>query len=131
MLITIPENLSSRLRRLAKRQKKSIETVLTNRLFTALDDELDALPTGEQAELRALHHLSDDTLRTIAAEKMLPANQSQMASLMTKNSLGQLSEQEQIELGGLGERGDQLMLRKAEAVAILNLQQNSNAIQSY
>ena len=88
------------------------------------NDELDTLPTEEQAELHTLHYLSDDTLHTIAAEKMLPANQSQMVSLMTKNSLGQLSEQEQVELGSLVEHGDQLMLRKAEAAAILNHRHN-------
>lgn len=119
MQITIPENLSSRLRRLAARQKQPVESIVAERLFTALDDELDHLPTDEQAELRALHHLSDDALRAIAAEQMSPVNQAQMAGLMERNSKGELNQEEQEKLAELVERGDQLMLRKAEAAAIL------------
>lgn len=119
MRITIPENLSSRLRRLAARQKQPVESIVAERLFTALDDELDRLPTDEQAELRALHHLSDDALRAIAAEQMSPVNQAEMARLMERNSKGELNREEQETLAELVERGDQLMLRKAEAAAIL------------
>lgn len=119
MRITIPENLSSRLRRLAARQKQPVESIVAERLFTALDDELDRLPTDEQAELRALHHLSDDALRAIAAEQMSPVNQAEMARLMERNSKGKLNREEQETLAELVERGDQLMLRKAEAAAIL------------
>ena len=119
MQITIPENLSTRLRQLAARRRQPVETIIEDRLFTALDDELDNLPTGEQAELRALHHLSDDALRAIAAEQMTSVNQAQMGQLMAKNSKGELSTEEQETLTALVERGDQLMLRKAEAAAIL------------
>ena len=119
MQITIPENLLTRLSQLAERQQQSVETILADRLFTALDDELDTLPTAEQAELRALHHLSDDALRFIAAEQMTPENQSQLTQLMERNSKGKLSQAEQETLIALVERGDQLMLRKAETVAIL------------
>lgn len=60
-------------------------------LFTALDDELENLPTGEQAELRALHHLSDDApLRFIAAEQMMmPENQALLTQLeeLLQNSI--------------------------------------------
>lgn len=119
MQITIPEKLSSRLRQLAARRRQSVESIVTDRLFTSLDDELDELPTDEQAELRALHHLSTDALRAIAAEQMSPTNQAQMAQLMTRNSIGELNEDEIALLSEMIERGDQLMLRKAEAAAIL------------
>lgn len=119
MQITIPKNLSERLRQLAARRRQPVETIIADRLFTALDDELDNLPTDEQAELRALHHLSDDALRAIAAEQMTPVNQALMARLMTRNSQGELSREEKETLAALVERGDRLMLRKAEAAAIL------------
>lgn len=119
MQIIIPENLSARLRQLAARRQQSVETIVTDRLFTALDEELDRLPTGEQAELRALHHLSDDALRAIASEQMTSVNQARMGQLMDRNSKGALSQKEQEMLIALVERGDQLMLRKAEAAAIL------------
>lgn len=119
MQITIPENLSTRLRQLAARRRQPVESIIEDRLFTSLDDELDNLPTDEQAELRALHHLSDDALRAIAAEQMTSVNQAQMEQLMTRNSKGGLSREEQKMLAALVERGDKLMLRKAEAAAIL------------
>ncbi|MEL6321628.1 MAG: hypothetical protein AAFQ57_13430 [Cyanobacteria bacterium J06626_14] len=100
MQITLPEDLVIRLSQLAAHQQQSVESILADRLFTALDDELDQLPTVEQAELRALHHLSDDVLWFIASE-------------------GALSQPEQETLAALVERGDQLMLRKAETAAIL------------
>ena len=119
MEITIPEDLSARLSQLADRQQQSVETILSDRLFTALDEELDNLPTAEQAELRALHHLSDDALRFIAAEQMTPENQTLLSQLMVRNSEGALSQTEQATLAALVERGDRLMLRKAETTAIL------------
>lgn len=119
MQITIPENLSTRLRQLAAQRQQPVETIIADRLFTALDGELDNLPTDEQAELRALHHLSVDALRAIAAEQMMPVNQEMMAQLMTRSSKGELKQEEQEKLAALVERGDRLMLRKAEAAAIL------------
>lgn len=119
MQIQIPEKLSSRLRQLAARRREPVEKIVEDRLFTALDDELDKLPTDEQAELRALHHLSDDALRAIAAEQMSSENQALMAKLMDGQSKGTLSNAEQTTLTALVERGERLMLRKAEAAAIL------------
>jgi hypothetical protein len=119
MQITIPENLSARLRQLAARRRQPVETILEDRLFTSLDDELDNVPTNEQAELRALHHLSNDALRVIAAEQMTAVNQALMGQLMARNSQGKLNQEEQEMLTALVDRGDQLMLRKAEAAAIL------------
>ena len=119
MQITIPEALMARLGQLATKRQQSVEAILSDRLFTALDDELDNLPTGEQAELRALHYLSDDALRFIAAEQMTPENQALLTQLMVRNSEGSLNQEERETLAALVERGDQLMLRKAETAAIL------------
>lgn len=85
-----------------------------------LDDDLTQLPLAEQAELQALCRLSTDALRTIAAEQMANSAKEQMAQLMDKNSLGTLSATEQQELTRLVEQGDQLMLRKAEALKLLH-----------
>jgi hypothetical protein len=119
MQIQIPENLSTRLQQLAARRRQPVEKIVADRLFTALDDELDSLPSAEEAELRALHHLSDDALRVIAAEQMSADNQALLARLMERNSQGILTQEEQETLAALVVRGDQLMLRKAEAAAIL------------
>lgn len=119
MEITIPENISSRLRKLAARRRLSVEELVTDRLFTSLDEELDLLSSDEQAELRALHHLSNDALRVIASEQMSENNQDRLNELMERHSFGQLLAEELPMLESLVERGDRLMLRKAEAAAIL------------
>jgi hypothetical protein len=119
MQITIPEHISTRLYQLAARRRQPVESIVADRLFTALDDELDKLPSNEQAELRALHHLSNDALRAIAAEQMTSVNQALMAQLMERNSKGELNHDEEEKLAALVDRGDQLLLRKAEAAAIL------------
>lgn len=119
MQITLPESLLTRLNQLAARHQQSVESILADRLFTALDDELDQLSTVEQAELRALHHLSDDVLRFIVAEQMRSEDQALLNQLMERNSEGTLTQQEWETLAALVERGDQLMLRKAETAAIL------------
>lgn len=113
------ESLLTHLSQLAARRQQSVETILSDRLFTALDDELDDSPTGEQAELRALHHLSDDALRYIAAEQMTPKNQVLLTQLMARNSEGSLDQAQRETQVALVERGDLTNLRKAETVVIL------------
>ena len=105
MQITISESLSTRLRQLAARRQQPVESIVADWLFTALDDELDKLLTGEQAELRALHYLSNDALRAIAAEQMSSVNQAQLAQLMERHSQGDLDQAEQKTLAALVERG--------------------------
>jgi hypothetical protein len=73
----------------------------------------------ERAELEALPFLSDDALRTIAAEQMPSAIQERMAWLMDQNTQGRLSQLEQQELSAYVERGNRLLLRKAKAASLL------------
>lgn len=119
MEITIPENLLVRLRQLASRRQEPVATIVVERLSAALDEELDNLSIGEQAELRALRYLSDDALLAIASEQMSTANQKHLTQLMERNSQGRLDANEQKMLAYLVEKGDQLLLRKAEAAASL------------
>ena len=119
MQVTLPENLFRRLTELALRQQQSVENLLVERLSSILDDELSQLPTTEQAELQALHYLSDEVLLLIAAEQMQSKDQVLLTELMERNSAGILSPQDRDTLTSLVEQGDKLMLRKAEAAAIL------------
>lgn len=119
MMVNIPEDVYSRLHEIAAATNQSLETVLVNRLKTTFSEPLPTLPPDEQAELDALRHLSDDALWTIAAEQMPDPAQTRAHELMDKNSLGQITSEEYQELEALVERGNRLMLRKAEASAIL------------
>ncbi len=119
MMVNIPEDVYTRLREIAAATNQSLEAVLVNRLKTTFSEPLPTLPPDEQAELDALRHLSDDALWTIAAEQMPDVTQSRAYELMDKNSLGQITPEEYQELETLVERGNRLMLRKAEASVIL------------
>ena len=117
MTVNIPDDVYERLRKLAETTDPPIESVLINQLKTSLP--LSDLSLDEAGELVALRHLSDDALHQIAREQLPDTVQSRMQDLMDQNSLGDISPSDYAELEALGERANRLMLRKAEADAIL------------
>jgi hypothetical protein len=110
--ITIPDNLRQELERLAKANSKSLETIVLERLQYTLPDDI-------QSELDALQYLSDDALWTIAREQMPQDSQIRSDELMTRNNFGTITDEEYAELEQYIDRGDRLMLRKAEAAVLL------------
>ncbi len=117
--ITIPDALYAKAQRVAQQTSQQIDDVIRTRLEGALDEPLFALPAAEKAELVAMQYLSDDTLWTIARDQMPQPIQERMTVLMTKNTRGTISEVEYAELAALVDRGNQLMLRKAQAMKYL------------
>lgn len=117
-MLTVPEDIVDRAREIAEVTAQDVDEVLLEHLKT-LSTPLPTLPPDEQAELDALKALSDDTLWTIAREQMPDDVQARMQVLMDRNSLGQISDDEYRELETLVERGNRLMVRKAEAAGIL------------
>lgn len=120
MQINIPEDIYHRLHQVAMKHQQPVEEIVIQRLQNVLDEELARLPSDEQAELRALDYLSDDALFCLAAEQISFKAQERLNDLMTKNSRGQITQEEHQELAAYVERSDRLMLRKAEAFAILH-----------
>lgn len=110
--ITLPDNLRQELEHLAAANSKSLETVVLERLQYTLPDDI-------QSELNALQYLSDDALWTIAREQMPQDSQIRADELMRRNNFGTISSEEYAELEQYVERGDRLMLRKAEAAVLL------------
>ena len=119
IILNLPEDISVRAHQIADTTSQPVEQVLLNHL-KSLSAPLPALPLDEQAELDALQHLSDDALWTIAAEQMPDSAQSRMQNLMDRNSRGPITDEEYHELEALVERGNRLMVRKAEAAVLLN-----------
>jgi hypothetical protein len=118
IILKVPEDISARARQIAAAIAQPVEQLLLDHLKT-LAAPLPALPPDTQAELDALHHLSDDALWTIASAQMLEDAQARAHALLDKNSRGAITDDEHAELEQLAERGDRLMLRKAEAATIL------------
>ncbi len=117
LILSVPEDVVAAAREIAEATAQPVETVLLNQLRNTLP--VPVLPPDEEAELAALRHLSDDALWTIAHEQLLDSVQARMQALMDKNSLGSIMANEYEELERLVERGQQLMIRKSEAAAIL------------
>jgi hypothetical protein len=82
-------------------------------------DDLTNLPADEQAELATLQHLSDDALWKVAADQMPAISQARLSSLLALNKRKILTDTENRELDALLALGDRIMLRKAEAAALL------------
>jgi hypothetical protein len=114
IILQVPEDISARARQIASAIAQPVEQLLLDHLKT-LAAPLPVLPPETQAELDALHHLSDDALWTIASAQMPEDVQARAHALLDKNSRGAITDDEHAELEQLVERGDRLMLRKAEA----------------
>ena len=117
--LAVPESVYNRARQLAETSSEPIERVLVRQLEVALSDPLPLLPPDEQRELDALQNFSDEALWTIAREQMPSDKQSRMQTLMDANTRGTISENEYQELSQLVESGQRVMLRKAQAAALL------------
>lgn len=115
--LTVPNDVFRRARKLAEQTQQSVDRIMIEHLRTL--PPLPPLSDDEEAELEALVHLSNDALWTIAREQMDIENQTHLQSLMDKNSLGTIVDEEEGELRELVERGERLMLRKSAAAALL------------
>jgi hypothetical protein len=118
IILEVPEDISVRAREIAETVAQPVEQLLLDHLKT-LAPPLPVVPPDTQVELAALQHLSDDALWTIAREQMPEDVQARAHALMDKNSGNVMTDEEHAELEKLVERGDRLMLRKAEAAALL------------
>lgn len=116
--LTLPEDISARVRQIAETTSRPVEQIVLDHL-KSLSIQLPPLTPDVQAELDALHHLSDDALWTIAREQVPEEAQARAHTLMDKNSLGTITDAEAVELEKLAQRADRVMLRKAEAATIL------------
>lgn len=116
--LTLPEDISARVRQIAETTSRPVEQIVLDHL-KSLSIQLPPLAANVQAELDALHHLSDDALWTIAREQVPEEAQARAHTLMDKNSLGTITDAEAAELEKLVQRADRVMLRKAEAATIL------------
>ncbi len=117
--ISIPDSLYQKAQQVAEQKSLPVDEVIRIRLEGAFDQPLFDLPDDEKEELKAMAYLSDDTLWTIAREQMPKPVQERMSVLMTRNTRGTITDAEYAELSELGERGNRLTLRKAQAMKYL------------
>lgn len=118
-MIPISDNVYKKAQRVANQLSQPVGDLIQTKLESLLDQPIVDLPVDEMAELQVMVYLSDDTLWTIAREQMPPTLQKRLSALMNRNSEGIITSDEHNELSALVERGERLMLRKAEAMKLL------------
>lgn len=116
--LQIPDAVYQWAQQQAQQSQQSIDEILMT-YVNLVTKSIPVLPADVEAELAALRYLSDDALWTIARETMADDQQKRQQVLMDKNSAGTIDDTEYAELTMLVERGQQLTLRKSEAMALL------------
>lgn len=130
LLLSIPPEISERAYQIAQTTQRSVEDILLEHLKTLIPPS-PVLSDDVQTEIDALHHLSDDALWTIAREQLPNDSQTRAQELLTKNNRAVLTPSERDELAEWVERSDRLILRKAEAAAILRARGHHFAQQDF
>ena len=119
LIVQLPEQIYRRLEHVAQEIDQPVETVAIASITGNLPPSVDDMPAELREDLRTLQTLDDDALWAVARSKLDPAQQAQLEALLTRNSAGTLTEVEREKLTCLGEKTDQLTLRKAQAYALL------------
>ncbi|PKO20674.1 MAG: hypothetical protein CVU38_18860 [Chloroflexi bacterium HGW-Chloroflexi-1] len=118
--LTVPETLYTRLQTQARTTARSVEEVAARTLARRLPPPVEEdLPPALRAELKAMGHLSDDSLWQIAGSAMNPDKVALYDVLLERHQTGALTVEGQEWLARLREEADALMLRKAHAYALL------------
>ncbi len=116
--LTLNESVYTQLQRMASQAAQPIEKVLESHLMGEFSSP-STLPEAIQTELAAFRQISDEALWTIAREQT-PSDQRERANLLLAlNKRLALTPDEESELDQLLEASDRVMLRKAEAAALL------------
>jgi hypothetical protein len=118
ILIELPATALSQIQATAREQTRSVPEVVRDLVLQALPSP-PALPPDMEAELAAFERLSDDVLRLLAQSTLPDDQQHELAALNDKAQRTSLSEAEQARQQLLIEAYDRLLVRRAQATALL------------
>lgn len=119
LVLDMPETLYSHLENQAKASKHSLNDLVLNNLTRTLPPIEDDLPQTLREEFEAMERLSDHALWQIAESKMSEDEVALYDVLLERNRQGTLMAEGRQWLNRLRESADELMLRKAQAYALL------------
>ncbi|GAB4146943.1 MAG: hypothetical protein Fur0021_05410 [Candidatus Promineifilaceae bacterium] len=117
--LPIPEYLYLRFEQAAKATNQSVTDVLLHAVEVGSPPRWDDVPSEFQADLAALDRLDDKALWQIVRSQQRETEMAQYEDLLHKNANGTLTAAEREALTGLRYEADRLMLRKAQAAALL------------
>lgn len=116
--VPLPVDIYRRLEQVAVRQKKSVETVLSETLQVALPTP-DEIPLAIQQEIDKLDLFTNTSLRQIALSDMRNEDASALDQLLDWQNMRPLTEKEEVKLTALQTEYGRILLRKARAFALL------------
>ncbi len=117
--LQIPEILYQRLVNTAHAQRRPIEEVIVHALEVGSPPEWDDVPEEFQADLAALDKLDDNSLWQIVRSCKTADQMEQYNFLLERNSSGNITDAERLELIKLRHEADRFMLRIAQAAVLL------------
>lgn len=116
--LTLSDAVYAELQRRAVQTAQPLEKLLESHIAGEFASP-STLPEDIQKELLAFRQLSDEALWTIAREQLAADTRERTTVLLALNKRSALTPNDEIELDQLLEVGDRVMLRKAEAAALL------------
>ncbi len=119
LTVTLPDHLYRQLQRQAQVVNRPLSEVAATALESLVVPVEDDLPPGLQAELSAMAFLSDDALWQMAGSVMNNDKIALYDVLLERRQSGMLTPEGQAWLDTLRDEADALMLRKAQAYALL------------
>lgn len=117
--LQIPEILYQRLVNTAYAQRRSIEEVIVHALQVGSPPAWDDVPEEFQADIAALDRLDDNSLWQIIRSCKTAEQMERYDFLLERNSSGNITDAEQLELINLRHEADRFMLCKAQAAVLL------------
>lgn len=117
--LQIPQILYQRLVNTAHAQRRSIEEVIVHALQVGSPPAWDDLPEEFQADIAALDKLDDNSLWQIVRDRKTAEQMERYDFLLERNSSGNITDAEKLELIKLRHETDRFMLCKAQAAVLL------------
>jgi hypothetical protein len=124
ILIELPATALSQIQATAREQTRSVPEVVRDLVLQALPG-LPALPPDAEAELAAFEHLSGDVLRLLSQSTLPDDQQRELAALNDKAQRENLSTAEQARQQVLVDAYDRLLVRRAQATALLHAREKA------
>lgn len=116
--LDIPEALYERVQHAATTLQRRVEEVLLEMVATALPP-LSDLPRDLANDIATLAFLNDAALFQVARSTLSPDLHAQITALLEQKGRGELSASEQARLDDLVSSSEALVLRRAQAAALL------------
>jgi hypothetical protein len=117
--LPIPDYLYLRFEQAAKATQQSVTDVLLHAVEVGSPPAWDDVPVEFQADLAALDRLDDKALWQVARSQQSESIMDRHEELLYKNANDTLTPSERNELTNLRHEANRLMLRKAQAAALL------------